>query len=244
MRIASVIICLLIFTAPQLEGQVIQTQQSNQPVGLSEKDTVIIDKIGTSEKNNLTIEQRADSIISLTSSDSFTAPSYMFKPSPRKAVIYSAIFPGLGQIYNRQYWKLPILYGGFVGFTYAITWNNGYYRDYLGGYQDIVDDNPDTNRWHNMLPYGMSPETVDEDKKWFTDVLKQRKDYYRYYRDLSIIGTFALYLLAMVDAYVDSQLFDFDMSPDLSMRIQPTLMREDKTNYIGNSYGLQWSFSF
>ena len=244
MRIASVIICLLIFTAPQLEGQVIQTQQSNQPVGLSEKDTVIIDKIGTSEKNNLTIEQRADSIISLTSSDSFTAPSYMFKPSPRKAVIYSAIFPGLGQIYNRQYWKLPILYGGFVGFTYAITWNNGYYRDYLGGYQDIVDDNPDTNRWHNMLPYGMSPETVDEDKKWFTDVLKQRKDYYRYYRDLSIIGTFALYLLAIVDAYVDSQLFDFDMSPDLSMRIQPTLMREDKTNYIGNSYGLQWSFSF
>ena len=244
MKLASVIICLLIFTAPQLEGQVIQTQQSNQPVGLSEKDTVIIDKIGTSEKNNLTIEQRADSIISLTSSDSFTAPSYMFKPSPRKAVIYSAIFPGLGQIYNRQYWKLPILYGGFVGCTYAITWNNGYYRDYLGGYQDIVDDNPDTNRWHNMLPYGMSPETVDEDKKWFTDVLKQRKDYYRYYRDLSIIGTFALYLLAIVDAYVDSQLFDFDMSPDLSMRIQPTLMREDKTSYIGNSYGLQWSFSF
>jgi hypothetical protein len=236
------LICLLIFGAPQLEGQVKQSPESNQTIGLSEPETLIIKKTESSSEKGLTIEQRADSIIHFTSSDSFTAPSYMFKPSPKKAVIYSAIFPGLGQIYNRQYWKLPILYSGFVGFTYAITWNNGYYRDYLGGYQDIMDDNPDTNRWHNMLPYGMEWESVD--KKWFADVLKQRKDYYRYYRDLSIIGTFALYLLAIVDAYVDSQLYDFDMSPDLSMRISPTLLKEERTKYIGNSYGLQWSFSF
>ena len=236
------LICLLIFGAPQLEGQVKQSPESNQTIGLSEPETLIIKKTESSSEKGLTIEQRADSIIHFTSSDSFTAPSYMFKPSPKKAVIYSAIFPGLGQIYNRQYWKLPILYSGFVGFTYAITWNNGYYRDYLGGYQDIMDSNPDTNRWHKMLPYGMEWESVDT--KWFADVLKQRKDYYRYYRDLSIIGTFALYLLAIVDAYVDSQLYDFDMSPDLSMRISPTLLKEERTNYIGNSYGLQWSFSF
>ena len=236
------LICLLIFGAPQLEGQVIQTLDSNQTAVIIDSDTVIVNNTEEPINNGLTIEQRADSIIHFTSSDSFTAPSYMFKPSPRKAVIYSAIFPGMGQIYNRQYWKLPILYSGFVGFTYAITWNNGYYRDYLGGYQDIMDSNPDTNRWHKMLPYGMEWESVDT--KWFADVLKQRKDYYRYYRDLSIIGTFALYLLAIVDAYVDSQLYDFDMSPDLSMRISPTLLREERTNYIGNSYGLQWSFSF
>ncbi len=236
------LICLLIFGAPQLEGQVIQTLDSNQTAVIIDSDTVIVNNTEEPINNGLTIEQRADSIIHFTSSDSFTAPSYMFKPSPRKAVIYSAIFPGMGQIYNRQYWKLPILYSGFVGFTYAITWNNGYYRDYLGGYQDIMDSNPDTNRWHKMLPYGMEWESVDT--KWFADVLKQRKDYYRYYRDLSIIGTFALYLLAIVDAYVDSQLYDFDMSPDLSMRISPTLLKEERTNYIGNSYGLQWSFSF
>ena len=236
------LICLLIFGAPQLEGQVIQTLDSIQTAVILDPDTVIVNNTEEPVNNGLTIEQRADSIIHLTSSDSFTAPSYMFKPSPRKAVIYSAIFPGMGQIYNRQYWKLPILYSGFVGFTYAITWNNGYYRDYLGGYQDIMDSNPDTNRWHKMLPYGMEWESVDT--KWFADVLKQRKDYYRYYRDLSIIGTFALYLLAIVDAYVDSQLYDFDMSPDLSMRISPTLLKEERTNYIGNSYGLQWSFSF
>lgn len=242
MRIISILICLLIFGVPQLMGQIIQTPDSNQNAVILDPDTVIIENTEKPINNGLTIEQKTDSILRITSSDSFNAPSYMFKPSPRKAVIYSAIFPGLGQVYNRQYWKLPILYSGFVGFTYAITWNNGYYRDYLGGYQDIMDSNPETNRWHNMLPYGMDVESVDT--QWFSDVLKQRKDYYRYYRDLSIIGTVALYMLAIVDAYVDAQLFDFDMSPDLSMRIGPTLLKEERTNYIGNSYGLQWSVSF
>ena len=230
MRIAGMLVCVFIFTASYIEAQNHQSQQLTS-VEVMEEDSA-----------SLSIEEKADSIFISTTSNSFTAPSYLFKPSPRKAVMYSAIFPGLGQIYNRQYWKLPILYGGFVGFTYAITWNNGYYRDYLNGYQDIMDDNPESNSWHAMLPYGMDPESID--RQWFTDVLKQRKDYYRYYRDLSIIGTFALYFLAIVDAYVDSQLFDFDMSPDLSMQIQPTLLKEDRTNYIGSSYGLQWSISF
>lgn len=183
--------------------------------------------------------QISDSLIS----NSIFAPVYLFKPSPKKAVIYSAILPGLGQIYNRKYWKLPIVYGGFVGFTYAITWNNGYYRDYLGAYQDIMDDNPNAIRWHDMLPYGMTPDTVDI--PWFTDVLQQRKDYYRYYRDLSIIGTVAWYLLVIVDAYVDAQLFDFDMSTDLSLRVAPAILRDDNARYLASSYyGLQWSFNF
>lgn len=189
------------------------------------------------------MRRKVDSVITATSSDALFAPAYLFKPSPRKAVIYSAIFPGLGQIYNRKYWKLPILYGGFVGFTYAISWNNGYYRDYLGAYQDIMDDNPDTNRWHNMLPYGQDPGTTDI--QWFTDVLQQRKDYYRYYRDLSIIGTVALYFVAIVDAYVDAQLFDFDISPDLSMRVEPAVLKAEQSRIKENSaYGVQWSFSF
>lgn len=203
-------------------------------------DTVVV--VEDQRSQNAAVAKKVDSVLLATSSDAFFAPSYAFRPSPTKAVIYSAIFPGLGQIYNRKYWKLPIVYGGFVGFTYAITWNNGYYRDYLNGYQDIMDDNPETIRWHNMLPYGMDPSTVDE--QWFTGVLQQRKDHYRYYRDLSIIGTVAWYLLAIVDAYVDAQLFDFDMSPDLSMRIEPAILKEDYSRNIGTSYGLQWSISF
>ncbi len=199
-------------------------------------DTLVVSDSDQSAATN--VMQLSDTI-----SDAFFAPIQIFKPSPRKAVIYSALFPGMGQVYNRKYWKLPILYGGFVGFTYAINWNNGMYRDYLGAYQDIMDSNPETNRWHNLLPYGRDPETIDQ--KWFTDVLQKRKDYYRYYRDLSIIGSVALYMLAMVDAYVDAQLFDFDMSTDLSLRVAPALLRDQQAGMLAaSSYGLQFSFIF
>lgn len=189
------------------------------------------------------IREKADSVLIATSSDRFFAPNSVFKPNPRKAVIYSAIFPGLGQVYNRKYWKLPILYGGFVGFTYAITWNNRYYQTYFEWHRSLIDGDPNTNEWHNGLPYGQTPQNVDQ--KWLEGVYSDRKDYYRYYRDFSFIGAVALYLLGVVDAYVDAQLFDFDISPDLSMRVQPTLIQEDvRPNYLGSSYGLQWSVSF
>lgn len=163
-----------------------------------------------------------------------------FKPDPKRAVIYSAIFPGLGQVYNRKYWKLPIIYGGFIGFTYAISWNGRYYADYSNGYKDIMGDDPTKDSWKNFLPYGQDPETVD--KVWLKDVMKRRRDFYRRYRDLSIIGTVAMYALAMVDAYVDAQLFDFEISPDLSFRVEPTII--EKTDYFANSFGVQWSISF
>lgn len=163
-----------------------------------------------------------------------------FKPDPTKAVIYSAIFPGLGQIYNRKYWKLPIVYGGFLGFSYAIAWNGRYYTDYSNGYKDIMDDDPATNSWENFLPYGQNPENTDQE--WLKTVLKRRKDFYRRYRDLSIIGTAAMYALCMLDAYVDAQLFDFDMSSDLSFRVEPTIIQ--KTDYLANSFGVQCSFRF
>lgn len=167
-----------------------------------------------------------------------------FKPDPKKAVIYSAIFPGLGQIYNRKYWKLPILYGGFVGVSYAITWNNSYYQDYFGGYKDIIDGNPDTNNWHALVPYQYRDDPESIDKTWFTGVLKDRKNYFRYYRDLSIIIGVALYGLGIVDAYVDAQLFDFDVSPDLSLRIEPVMMKRSDNNYLADSFGFRCSFSF
>lgn len=179
-------------------------------------------------------------IIQETSELPMTLNSKVFKPNPTKAVIYAAIFPGLGQVYNRKYWKLPIVYGGFLGFSYAISWNGRYYTDYSNGYKDIMDDDPATDSWKNFLPYGQDPETVD--KAWLTNVMKRRKDFYRRYRDLSIIGTVAMYALSIVDAYVDAQLFDFNISSDLSMRVEPTIIR--KTDYLANSVGFQCSISF
>ena len=169
-----------------------------------------------------------------------TLNSKVFQPDPKKAVIYAAIFPGLGQVYNRKYWKLPIVYGGFLGFSYAISWNGRYYTDYSNGYKDIMDDDPATDSWKNFLPYGIDPENVD--KAWLTTVMKRRKDFYRRYRDLSIIGTVAMYALSIVDAYVDAQLFDFNISSGLSMRVEPTIIR--KTDYLANSVGFQCSISF
>jgi hypothetical protein len=254
MKLAGILVSLFMtFCCVDVHSQDILPQQRRDRTFMHAEDSVAVvppDTILVTTNNDSGVGLRrepiqitVDSIINTTSSDAFFAAPAIFKPTPKKAVIYSAIFPGLGQVYNRKYWKLPILYGGFIGFTYAITWNNGYYRDYLGGYQDIMDDNPETNRWHNMLPYGSDPETIDAE--WFTDVLQKRKDYYRYYRDLSIIGTVALYMIAMVDAYVDAQLFDFDMSPDLSMRVEPAMMREGYAAFSGSSsYGVQFSFNF
>ena len=187
-----------------------------------------------------TVQIKQSLLVSDTSLVPLTLDSKEFKPNPTKAVIYSAIFPGLGQVYNKKYWKLPIVYGGFLGFSYAISWNGRYYTDYSNGYKDIMDDDPTTDSWKNFLPYGQDPETVDQE--WLKTVLKRRKDFYRRYRDLSIIGTVAMYALSMVDAYVDAQLFDFDMSPDLSFRVEPTIIQ--KTDYLANSFGIQCSFHF
>lgn len=151
-----------------------------------------------------------------------------FKPNPTRAVLYSAILPGLGQIYNRKYWKLPIVYGGFVGCTYAITWNNRNYTDYSNAFSDIVSGDPNRNSWENFIPAGQTPETVDKD--WLQSSLKRKKDFFRRNRDLSIICTVGLYVLCMIDAYVDAQLFDFDVSPDLSMRVEPYMNDYSKTS--------------
>lgn len=146
-----------------------------------------------------------------------------FKPNPKKAVIYSAIFPGLGQIYNRKYWKLPIVYGGFLGVVYAITWNGNMYSDYQNGYRDIMLDPEGTTRWH---PFVWDVDKVLKDpseKERVRSSLKSRRDYFRRNRDLAIIVGVGLYALCMIDAYVDAQLYNFSITPDLSMVVAPAV---------------------
>lgn len=165
-----------------------------------------------------------------------------FKPNPTRAVLYSVIFPGLGQIYNKKYWKLPIVYGAFMGCTYAITWNNKNLKDYTQAYSDIMGPDPEKNNsWENFLPAGANPSDYINNVN-FQETLKRRKDYYRRYRDLSIIIAVGVYVLCMVDAYVDAQLFDFDISPDLSMRVVPAV--EMQTPYSSRTYGVNCSLKF
>ena len=166
-----------------------------------------------------------------------------FKPNPTKAVLYSLMFPGLGQAYNRKYWKLPIVYGGFMGCAYAITWNGEQYNGYKQAYRDISDDNPNTNSWKNYLRFGVDADNLSQsDLSMYINAFKNKKDFYRRNRDLSIIVTVGVYVLCMLDAYVDAQLFDFDINPDLSMKVEPILY--NKTEFNSRSLGLQCSIKF
>ena len=199
------------------------------------------------------IEAAADSTVRsvMLAADSLPKPAQIkmeFKPDPKKAVLM-ALVPGLGQIYNRKFWKLPIVYGGLMGCMYAVTWNNRNYQDYSAAYKDIMMDAEEPNRpveefhtsWQDFLGVGYDP------KEWVTNTnfqtqLKNRKDYYRRYRDLSIIITVGVYALSIIDAYVDAQLFDFDISPDLSMHWEPSVTPQ--TAYSSRSYGLNCSIKF
>lgn len=169
----------------------------------------------------------------------------VFKPNPTKAVLF-ALIPGMGQVYNRKYWKLPIVYGAFMGCLYAITWNNRNYQDYSDAYRDLVNDQLNKlpqEEWHQSWQNMSSRDPADLYKDSnFQTTLKNRKDYYRRYRDLSIILTAGVYALSMIDAYVDAHLFDFDITPDLSLRMEPVIT--PKSSYGASQYGLNCSITF
>ena len=175
-----------------------------------------------------------------------------FKPDPLKVVWMAAIIPGIGQIMNKKYWKLPLVYGGFLGCAYAVTWNSGRYQSYKTAYMDIlrynsdvsyqkiVDKNHSAVSFYQILPKGYSIEQYGG-FSGYTAVLKTAQDGSRRYRDLSIIATIGYYALTIVDAYVDAQLYDFDISPNLSMHVQPALM--ENRSGLNNTLGLQCSIS-
>ena len=163
-----------------------------------------------------------------------------FNPDPTRAVWMSALFPGLGQIYNRRYWKLPIVVGAYLGLGYATSWNNGMLNDYTRAYRDIMDTDPSTKSYMDFFP----PTTKEEDldKTWLTNVLRTRKNFYRRNRDLCIICMVGVYLVAMVDAYVDASLSHFDISSDLSMDVAPAVFIDGRTTRP--SVGLLWALTF
>jgi hypothetical protein len=159
----------------------------------------------------------------------------IYKPDPSKAVWYSALCPGLGQLYNRRYWKLPIIGAGVVGLAYAISWNSKYYNAYTNAYRDISDNDPNTTSYLKLLPKGSSYDVTT-----LTTVLKNRQQAYRRTRDLSFVSAVGLYLLCLLDAYVDAQLYDFDISPDLSIIPQTSPPGFTRTNTFGLSLAFQF----
>ena len=169
-----------------------------------------------------------------------------FIPDPKKAMWLAMIIPGGWQIYNRKYWKLPIVYGGFIGCVYAMTWNNTMYRDYSQAYIDIMDSDENTKSYENFLPDHYDV-TANMDR--LKELFKRKKNYYRRYRDLSMFCMIGVYALSIIDAYVDAEMSSFDISDDLSLKVNPTIINEKHSvmkaqGLSAQSYGLQCSLSF
>ncbi len=156
-----------------------------------------------------------------------------FRPDPRKASMYSAVLPGMGQIYNRKYWKVPLVYGGFA----ALTWYTVFAHDEFVRYRNA----------HNFRTDG-NPETIDEfadDLRYTEAILTRFKDYYRRQRDRAIIWTALFYAINIIDATVDAHMFEFDVSEDLGMKIGPSFRGLDQpmVNRPGGQMGLGIKFS-
>ncbi len=164
----------------------------------------------------------------------------VFNPDPTRAVWLSALCPGLGQLYNRRYWKLPIVVGAYMGLAYATSWNNGMLTDYTNAYRDLMDNDPNTKSYMNFFAPNVKEESLN--KTWLENVFRSRRNYFRRNRDLCIISMVGVYLLTMVDAYVDASLAHFDISPDISLDWSPAVIQENRGALPG--VGVQWAFTF
>lgn len=159
-----------------------------------------------------------------------------FDPKPWKAVWWALLVPGGGQIYNRKYWKLPIVYGGFLGLIYGYNWNQRYYRTYQTAYREISTDieNKKLGR-----PVSANPTYLDlirggtleqrrqyatQNETYLQNTFKNKKDTYRNWRDYCVVGMLGVYLVSIIDAYVDAALFKFDVTPELGVDGETNVM--------------------
>src|SRR5690606_32999423 len=178
-------------------------------------DTLPVDTLPADTLPAGTVRAAGTDSISPANADSATAAASGRKRdsevslSSGKALLYSAIIPGGGQFYNRKYWKIPIVYGGFVALGVSINFNQNYYSEFVRELNYRGDGDP------------LTEPKYDEELIPSSRIIEAR-DYYRRYRDLCIIGVGVMYGLNIVDAYVDAELSNFDISEDLSMRVSPS----------------------
>lgn len=162
-------------------------------------------------------------LIPVDSLNNFPINSLVFKQErdPKRAWWYSAILPGLGQAYNRKHWKIPIIYTIFIGSYFMIEDNNYKYKIYKNAYANFAETGAPS--W---------APTINEER------LKQQKDFFRRNRDFSIIIGVMMYFMNIIDASVDANLMDFDISDDLSMSVSPEIKKLNITQE--NTFGLKF----
>ena len=160
--------------------------------------------------------------------------------SPKKATLYSAILPGLGQAYNKKYWKIPLVYIGFGAIGYFIDWNNKYYQTSRHAYKDLTDDDPDTKFYETLDAFQYYDLDDATSKANLISGLSDQQDYYRRNRDFLVICMVGFYGLQIIDASVDAHLFNFDMGDDLTLNWQPSMLNVNN-EYV---YGINLTMNF
>ena len=145
--------------------------------------------------------------------------------NPKKATKLSAVLPGLGQVYNKQYWKLPVIYGGYAVIGHYIKFNNEMYHDFKNALT-LETDNDEL--------------TLNPFPNFSRNSLERNMDFWRRNRDMLIIFTGAYYLLNIVDAHIFAHLNEFDTDNDLSLSIKPSLEKINNSNLIGISLYLNF----
>jgi len=152
-----------------------------------------------------------------------------FKPETLKATMMAVSFPGLGQIYNRKFWKIPVVYAGFGALFYAASSNSKNYNLYMKAYQDFTDVIPETDSYTDLIKADpatydpvLHPDTYNPSSAtYYEDGMLRMVDYYKRYRDLSYIGIAGWYLVSILDANVDASLFNYDISNNLDITVVP-----------------------
>ena len=180
-----------------------------------------------------------------------TGEKKMFRADPMRATMLAVALPGLGQIYNRKYWKIPLVYAGFGGVIYAINYHSTNYNVFMKAYQDFTDKIPETDSYLKLIKNAdpasydpvLHPDTYDPSAaSWYTDRMLRQVDYFKKYRDLSYIAFAAWYLVTVLDANVDASLLNYDISNNLVLQMFPS--PSVYQGYAGLGMGVGLSFSF
>ena len=217
----SVLACLastILWAAPEIKDTLREQAGETMMVLDAQPDTVFAKNPLLSAKDSARLAKIEKKAKKIKEKRDWTT----WKPDPKRAMWLALVLPGAGQIYNRKYWKLPIIYGGFLGCAYAMRWNNQMYLDYSQAYLDIMDDDPTTKSYTQFLHLGTQINASNEER--YKSIFKSRKDKYRRWRDLSFCCMRGVYALSVIDAYVDASLSQFDISDDLSLRLQPAVI--------------------
>ena len=157
----------------------------------------------------------------MAQADTRQATSVQVKHNPKRATLYSAVLPGLGQAYNKKYWKIPIVYAGIGAIYYVADINGDYYRDFRDAYDYQSGINTD-----------VSEEAIDYAGKYSANNLITLRDSYRRNMELSWIIMALWYGINIIDATVDAHFFEYDISDDLTLKVEPMI----KTNFGETAY--------